>query len=255
MVDRATYVAASGGLRQLRRLDVTSNNIANVNTVGFKQQMVVSSEQRFEETFASELDKSNPYARADHDRTPGTTDIQTVTDYSPGSFITTGRDLDAALPNPKDFFVIQTPQGQQYTRAGNFSLSEDGTLVTPDGYQVQGDGGPITITGGRGMIAPGGSVLSDDQIVGRLQVVRIEEPLYLERMAASRFRPVSPLAQAAPVDEPEVLSQAVETSNVSAVQGMIDLVATNRAFEAYTKAAKTIDEINNAAVTQVGRRR
>jgi flagellar basal-body rod protein FlgF len=253
-VDKATYAAASGGLRQLRRLDIMSNNLANVNTAGFKRQVVVSSEQRFEETFASLLSDSQPYAKDDHERTPGTSDISTVTDFAPGSFTTTGRDLDAALPNPNDFFVVSTPQGPEYTRAGNFTLNEEGTLVTADGLSVQGDGGAITVAGANASIAPGGAVIVDGEQVGRLQVVRIAQPNLLERVASTRFRPVSPTVGATPLDDPDVLTQALETSNVSAVEGMVEMVATNRAFEAYTKAARTIDEMNQTAITQVGRR-
>jgi flagellar basal body rod protein FlgG len=139
-----------------------------------------------------------------------------------------------------------------FTRAGNFTLDANGTLVTQDGMQVQGDGGAIIAQGAGANIGADGTVRAGGNIVGRLQVVRFTETKGLQPVEGTRFK-IANGPQPAPIEgfmEP----RALEMSNVSAVTGMIDLITTNRAFDAYTKAAQTIDSLNQAAISQVGRR-
>ncbi|MEN9846147.1 MAG: flagellar basal body rod protein FlgF [Pseudomonadota bacterium] len=251
-MDIGTYAAASLGIVQLRKLEIQNNNLANVNTVGFKRQVLVTSPENFDDTFAKQLQGKDPYAPGDQDRVSTVNEVSTHTDFSMGAIKSTGNPLDVALRNPNDFFVVNTPQGRTYTRAGNFSLDGTGTIVTQDGMQVMGDGGPIVAQGAGVNITSDGTVRAGGFVVGRLQVVRFPETKGLQPTEGARFKIVSG-PQPAPVDgymEP----RALEMSNVSAVTGMIDLITTNRAFDAYTKAAQTIDSLNQAAITQVGRR-
>lgn len=253
-MDRGTYASASAGMKELSRLEIVNNNLANVNTPGFKRQFLITSPQSFEDTLAASLDSPAPYAKADHERTPGVQEVKTVTDFSLGSFKNTGNPLDVALRNPKDFFVIQTPDGDRYTRAGNFTLNEEGQISTVDGYPVSGDGGAIQATGAHITVTNGGVVQSDGQEVGRLRVVHFEDTAPLVRHESSRFE--LPAGNPAPedVDDPSVISEALEMSNVSAIQSVIELIGATRGFELYTKSAKSIDEMNNIAITQVGRK-
>jgi flagellar basal-body rod protein FlgF len=178
--------------------------------------------------------------------------------FSQGAIQRTGNPLDAALRNPKDFFVVNTPQGEMYTRAGNFTLSANGELVTADGYQVMGDGGPIVAQAPGVEILPNGAVRAGPNaaggvpnIIGRLRVVRIENTSGLQAVEGVRFKGAG--VQAVNT-EPFVEPQSVEMSNVSAITGMVDLITTNRAFDAYTKAVQSFDTINQTAINQVGRR-
>lgn len=253
-MDRGTYVAASAGMLQFRKLDIVNNNLANLNTPGFKRQMLVGETQTFDQTLASLVANKDPYAEGDHERSPAAVNMRTVTDYSQGPIKNTGNDLDVALKNPNEFFVINTDSGPQYTRAGNFTLKDNGDLVTADGFQVSGDGGAITTSGPGVKIAPDGSVTSNGQVVGRLQVVRIENLNDLERVGSSRFT----LKQGAATPEAivaEMVPQSLEMSNVSAISSVIDLMTANRAFDMYSKSAQAIDMMNQTAVTQVGRGR
>lgn len=253
-MDRGTYVAASGGLLQFRKLEVVNNNLANVNTPGFKKQMLEGDQQSFDVTFARLVEGEDPYARPDHQRTPGAVHIRTVTDFSPGPINATGNSLDVALRNPKDFFVVQAPDGPQYTRAGNFSLGTGGQLVAPDGLPVQGDGGAITIDKGIPIINPDGSVRVDGQTIGRLQVVRVEDPKSLERVGATRFKVRGGSAAPADVDA-DLVPNALEMSNVGTISSVIDLIGANRGFQMYTKVAETIDAMNQTSISQYGTRR
>lgn len=251
-MDRGTYIAASGGLLQLRKLEVVNNNLANVNTAGFKRQIIVGDRTEFDQTLAAQYAKDDPYAKGDHDRTPGTTAVRAVTDFSPGPIENTGNPFDVALRNPKDFFVVQTATGNEYTRAGDFTLNAEGKMVTKDGATVMGDGGEISVTGPNVLIEPNGTVKVNGQPAAKVQVVRISDTTQLERVGNSRFK----LTPGAPTEsvEPDLVPQAVEKSNVSAISGVIDLILSQRGFEMYAKSAEAIDQMNQAAITQVGRK-
>lgn len=252
-MDSGTYAAASSGIAQLRKLDVVSNNLANVNTPGFKRQLLVREKMDFDETLAKvqNLDK---LAKDDIVRTAGVANLRTETDFSPGAIKNTGNVYDVALRNPNDFFVVATPRGQEYTRAGNFTLNANGEIVTQDGLVVQGDGGPITVNGPGVSISPAGIVRTTNGEVGRFQVVRFEDTKGLERTSAARFQ-LKPGAAAPAAVEADVVPESLEMSNVSAISGVLDIIAANRAFQAYAKSAETIDSLNQAAISQVGKPR
>ena len=253
-MDRGTYAATSGGLLQMRKLEIVNNNLANVNTVGFKRQYLTSKEQPFEDTFAEAMSGIDPYAKGDHERTPGAVNIKTEIDFSQGAIRNTGNPLDVALTNPNDFFVVAGQNGQvEYTRAGNFTLGQEGQLVTQDGFAVSGDGGAISVSEGVASISTDGTVRVNNESVGRLQVVRFDDPHVLEAVGNSRFKLKNGTAQPQAV-EGRMEPQALEMANVSVINNMIDLIVTNRAFDAYTKASQTIDSLNQMAISQVGRR-
>ena len=251
-MDIGTYAAASLGIVQMRKLEIQNNNLANVNTVGFKRQVLVTSPEDFKDTFATQLEGQDPYVSGDQKRVATVNEVSTHIDFSMGAVRKTGNPLDVALRGEKDFFVVNTPEGRMFTRAGNFTLDQNGALVTQDGYQVQGDGGTIIAQGVGTTIGSDGTVRSGGLPVGRLQVVRMEDTKGLEAVAGTRFRVKSGPQPVAIEGYMEPAS--LEMSNVSAVTGMIDLITTNRAFDAYTKAAQTIDSLNQAAISQVGKR-
>ncbi len=252
-MDIGWYAAASAGVYHMQKLEIQNNNLANINTVGFKRQILTADQEKFDQTLAATVASDDPYAAADQVQVPNVTGVKARTDFSAGPIKNTGNPLDAALKNAKDFFVINTPQGPAYTRAGNFTRNANGELVTQDGFQVQGDGGAIQINGPGAAITSDGSIRVQGQTVGRLQIVRFEDPSSLEHIEGTRFKLTSGGSQPAQV-EPMVEPAALEMSNVSAIVGMADLITTSRAFEAYTKAATAIDSLNTLAITQIGRR-
>lgn len=251
-MDRGTYAAASAGLMQFRKLEVVTNNLANVNTAGFKKQGLEGAEQTFDQTLAHVVAKDDPFARADHQRTPGVVDLQTITDFSAGAIKNTGNPLDVALRNENDFFVIDTPKGTQYTRAGNFTLGKEGQLMTQDGMVVQGDSGALSIEGGTPTIAADGSVRVNGQSAGRLRVVHFDDPSGLVRSEGTRF---SQGSAPSPTDvAAELVPESLEMANISVISAVVDLMSANRAFQMYSKSAETIDAMNQASINQYGRR-
>ncbi|RMD87323.1 MAG: flagellar hook-basal body protein [Candidatus Dadabacteria bacterium] len=248
-MDRGTYAAASAGMASLLRLQIVSNNLANAATPGYKRQVLVGSEQSFEDTLAFKLGLNDRKIRGDHERVPGVVSLRTETDFSQGPIVKTGNDLDVALTHEGDFFVINTPSGEQYTRAGNFSLSDDGRLVTSDGFEVRGDGGAITIpAGGTIKIYENGSIRVNGEEVARLRVVRFDDPSGLKREGSSRFS-LGNLPRPRRVD-PEIVPRSLEMANVSVVGSMVSLIAVNRGFESYTKVARAIDEMNRQSLSR-----
>lgn len=253
-MDRGTYVAASAGLANLKKLEIVNNNLANVNTPGFKRQFLVNRKGEFDDTLAQALNAADPYAKADAERTPGVVSVESVTDFTLGPIKPTGNPLDVALRNPNDFFVVDGPSGPEYTRAGNFTLNVDGELVTTDGFLVQGDGGALAVTGPGATITPGGNLRTRTEDVGRLRVVRFEDTSVLKPIGNTRFE-IAAGGTAGPQVDPDIIPASLEMSNVSAITSMLDLITTSRGFDLYTRTARTIDDLNSTAISQIGRGR
>jgi flagellar basal-body rod protein FlgG len=253
-MDRGLYAAASAGLLQVKKLEVVSNNIANSNTPGFKRQIIKGEERTFDQTLAKLVAGEDPYAEGDHQRISGVGNVIAATDFTAGPIRNTGNALDVALSHANDFFVVNGADGREnFSRAGNFTLNVEGNIVTHDGAQVMGDGGAINVTGAGVSIGQDGSVRVSGQEVGRLRVVRIEDPDSLERVGSTRFVLKEGFA-VPPNVEADLIPGALEMSNVSTISSVIDLITANRAFGMYTKSAQTIDDMNNSAINQVGKR-
>ncbi|MGI6681049.1 MAG: flagellar hook-basal body protein [Bdellovibrionota bacterium] len=253
-MDRGTYAAASNGVMQLRKLDITTNNLANLKTAGFKKQVLVGNTQTFDETLASLQGLKDPYAKYDHERTPGVTNTMAVTDFSIGSIETTNNPLNVAIKNENEFFTIQGENGEMlYTKAGDFTLNENSELVLHDGKYVLGGGSPIPTTGvGKIQIAANGEVLSDNNVVGALTVVRIDDLKALERVGGNCFKIKD--GESVNVEEvsPNLIENSLEMSNVSAVNSILDLMTAHRGFQLYTQTANSIDQMNQTSITRVG---
>ncbi len=249
-MDYGTYSSASAGIAYLRRLEVVTNNLANVNTPGFKGEYLKQEQQPFEKTLASV--SGDPIAKPDHDRYGGVSQFSTFTDFSLGSIRQTGNPLDVALKNPNDFFSVQTPQGARFTRAGNFTINGAGELTLQDGSQVLGDGGPITITGSSVKIHANGGIEVDGEVVGNLQVTRFSDLKNLKPEGSSRFKLDGAGGETVPA---EVIPGSLEGSNVGVIPSVVELITVNRAFDMYTRTARNIDEMNQMSINQLGRGR
>ena len=245
-MDRGIYAATSGGLQVTRKLDIVANNIANVSTVGFKGQRLISREQTFAETLASSLKGIPERAKEDFKQVPGVVDLGVTTDFSPGPIQVTGNALDAALTKENQFFVVQTPQGEALTRAGNFTVDVEGNLVTADGYKVLGDGGGLQLPAGTPHLSQKGTITVNDETVGKLRIVEVSDLTQLERTDGVRFR-VTGNATLQNV-EADIEPQSLEMSNINIMDGMVQMITTQRGFEAYTKTIRAVDELNDRAI-------
>lgn len=239
------YQAAAGALLQQMRLDLLSNNLANVNTTGFKADLPVF---RMDEADAPALPTVSPGRLS-----PYAPPMEARTDFGAGPIARTGNALDVALAG-KGFFEVQTPEGPKFTRKGNFAINDQGVLSTSEGWPVMGQGGEIAIDGGRVQIDEEGEVFVDGEPVGTLRIVDFAEPYPLVKNGDTLFKPHDGV-EGLPVEPgtTKVVQGYVESSNVDAIRTMTEIIETMRVFEAYQRIIRTADEATAKTVSEVGR--
>lgn len=235
----STYSALSGMRSRLEELDRIASDLSNIGTAGYKTERA-SHASAARESFGSMLDSAV-------DVGPGVS----KTDFSQGTLGTTGRDLDIALDG-KGFFVIETPQGLRYTRNGSFTRAADGTLTTPDGHAVQGDGGPIKLGKGPVNIDEKGTLRAGNAVAGKLKIVTAPDEQFI-RESGTRF--ALKTDSATETVDTRVVGGALEEANVSLVDRMAALTEISRGFEGLQKGVSTLyNELDSRAIAELGRR-
>ncbi len=246
---RGLYSAASGMIADITRLDVVSNNLANVGSAGFKRDEVV--QHAFNDLLLSRLNDRpravGPYVAPTIGYLgTGTYVDQVVTDFSSGSPRKTDNPFDLSLRDlpgqPTQFFAVQTPNGVRYTRT--LSLQPlNGQLLSPDGYPVLGDGGdPVQVSGnGEVRVDETGQVVVGGRVAGRLQVVSFNAPEGLQRQGAALYQETAASGQAQDVAAPRLLVGYEESSNVNPVLEMVNMIEVMRNYEAGSKAVQSQD--------------
>ncbi len=245
-MSREIWAALSGGMRALNQLDRTANNLANVNTTGYKADRPV-----FKVRMADGAQGVDPnsavgrlaqqYATLDEDRV----------DLTQGHLQGTGAELDVALSGD-GFFQLEGEGGQKYlTRDGSFRRGEDGSLVSQHGDHVlDTQGGPLRLPAGTTSISREGEILVDGESTGRIGVWSVTDPSKLEKIGGNRFV-LSGGATADPA-RVDILQGHLEASNVEPVRAIIDLIATQRYYEAFQKTIDTVSELDRQLHTRVG---
>ena len=245
------YAAAAGMINQRERLDVISNNLANISTTAFKRSQAVS--RGFYQGFAEAVGRF-PSPRGSQE-VPGGGSVMDATayDFSPGAIIDSGNPLDVAIDGP-GFFVVRTPAGDRYTRAGNFSIDSEGRLVTPGGEAVLGEQGPILIQGSSATISPGGDVVVDGAPVERLRIVDFPRPYRLTRHGHNQFAADERIAGTLkPVETPNLKAGALEHSNVNPIAELVTMMDAARSYEAHQRIIVLFNESLDAAVNDIAR--
>lgn len=223
-MDNSIYVALSRQLGLMRKMDVTANNIANANTVGYHAEKMT-----FTDYLVSD-GNSNRIAFAQ--------DINSYRVLQNGGMRATGGQFDVAIQGP-GFFRVETAAGERFTRAGNFKSMPDGTLTTNEGNPVlSADGGQILIPQEATSLTIGENGLIRSQTgdeVGVIDLVEFEDPQALVRTSSQLFR--TDQAPVAPA-ESVILHGTLETSNVSSVA---ELVETTKLSRSTSSTAKFIE--------------
>ncbi len=243
-MDKMIYVAMSGAKAAVARQDTVANNLANLNTTGFKGQLTAF-------RTAPQQGPGLPTRAYTVESTP-------LADFKPGSIQQTGRKLDVALQGNGFLAVQDSTGGEAYTRNGHFEVNAEGVLTTAGGLTVLGDGGPISIPANSEIvIADDGAVSavaltgkrSSAVPVGRLKLVDVpaEDPtVSMLRGEDGLFRTASgdPLG----VDENvRIASGALESSNVNAVEMLVNMIAVGRQFELQMKLLQNAEGNARAA--------
>jgi len=256
------YIAASGGTKQLKKLDVLSNNIANISTQGFKRDMLVYEEKKppFPQTplIGFDVNNLNPFHGSDQ-AVSYVQVTQSLTDFAQGSLIKTDSPLDVALEG-EGFFVVDTPLGTRYTRNGNFHLDGLGQLVDKGGNIIMTrseepillpfDTKQITI--GQDGSVFGGTEL-DSESLGRIKIVDFNNRQALTKEGVGLYKISDSSIKEILVDDAKVLQGFTETSNANVIHEMTQMIETVRQLEAYQKIIQSIDEVDDQSVNNLGR--
>jgi flagellar basal-body rod protein FlgF len=241
-VSTGIWIAASGASAQMTQLDATANNLANSQTPAFKADRAV-----FQEFLASAVLAGNAQTQM---RYASVAEVRP--DVTAGPLQVTQRPLDVSIAN-EGYFAVQTPNGERYTRAGNFQLGPGGTLLTADGHSVLDSGKrPITVpSDGKNLaIDDDGNVTVDNEPVAQLRFVRFNDPSMLEKDGLVMVK-ATEASGAAQVTPAKLQSGALEMPNVSVVKGMTDLVSVTRAFEALQRAVEVFGQLDRRAATDI----
>ncbi|MDH5492050.1 MAG: flagellar basal-body rod protein FlgG [Myxococcales bacterium] len=251
---KALNTAATGMVAQQTRIDVTANNMANVNTTGFRRVRA-----EFQDLVYQNL-RSPGGQNADGTTQPtgvqvgqGTRIVGTMHDHAQGSLNQTGNPLDIAIEGA-GFLQVRRPSGEMgYTRAGNLKTNPEGQLVTVNGFAIEPsivippDAMSVTISPD-GMVSVVSAGQVESQEVGQLQLASFSNPAGLEAMGRSLFQQTSasgePLVANAGEEGLGTFAQGfVEGSNVEVVNEMIDLITSQRAYEVNQKVIEAADEM------------
>ncbi len=249
---RGWYTGASGMNAQQNRLDAISNNLANVDTAGYKKDVAVS--KSFPELLLRRMNLDGvyetPFGSADAAPVIGKLGLgvetnENFTDFAQGSFRQTESNTDFAFGG-EGFFAIDTPAGERYTRDGNFILGKEGLLLTKDGYPVLGEKGYIRVDTDKFMVNEDGMIYSekDNELIDRFKVVRFDNERYLKKMGTNFYATndiAGPAHIAEGAERPRFIQGYLETSNVNVVNEMVQMIEVNRAYEANQKTITSED--------------
>jgi len=251
------YDAAGGMVTQFNRLNVISNNLANVNTPGFKQDDIIIGE--YERLFSTKRDvlplenntkKAAKFLNRNLNKVPIV--VEEYTNYSIGNLQKTSNPLDIALKQKNSFFVVDF-NGEKLTRAGNFSIDSNGYLVTKEGYKVLDiKNNPIQIppNASKIVIDKDANIYVDNQKIATLKIVSIDNLKSIKKVGNTMwdFIPGSEKI----ITKNTTLQGFLEKSNVNPVIEMTDLIETNRLVEQYQKVMSTfMDELNKDAIDKL----
>ena len=250
-MDASMWIAKTGLDAQQMRMSVISNNLANVNTTGFKRDRA-----SFEDMLYQNIRQAGSQVTADNQSPTGLmmgTGVRLVATekiHAQGSMVTTKNALDLAITG-SGFFQVAQPDGTiAYTRDGGFKINAEGQIVTANGQPLQpaivippnassiavGQDGTITVE------VPGGG----SQVLGQIELARFVNPAGLQALGQNLMRETA--ASGAPVilapgteGAGQIMQGALEASNVNVVEEMVNMIETQRAYEINSKAISSVD--------------
>ncbi len=218
---------------QVYKNDITANNLANINTTGYKKDIAFA-----------KLVKNSMASK-----------IEVKTNFSQGQLQTTDNPLDLALRG-RGFFTVLKDGREYYTRNGHFNVSNEGILQTSDGYPVQGSGGAIFLSQGDSAmgevsISDHGEISVDGEFTDTLKIVDFDDLNRLQKKGENLFTANGLVAKN--LEEPELQQGKLEGSNVNPLQEMVEMIDLQRNFESSQRAITTIDRAEGKAANEISR--
>ena len=275
---RGSYTAVSGMRAQQWRLDAVANNLANVDTDGYKREQAAF--KAFPELLLRRMKDDGQYLHpfGSGDAAPiigklgtGVELNELFVSFDQGSLKETQSDFDIALDG-KGFFAIETPWGERYTRNGSFQLGKEGYLETKEGYPVLGENGRLRVVANNFQIDKDGHVWINaeyadvpDIMVSRenntwdetalldtLKIVEFDIDRYLKKQGSSLYYDTETSGPAIIMEEnrPKVFQGFVESANVEPVREMVQMIEVNRAYEANQKVIQSHDSMLGILINQ-----
>ena len=236
---KGIYVAMSGAVLRSQELDGVANNLANLNTTGYKKTTFSSQLYPMLQDIPQKTEAVYPEARA------MTYFGEYYIDKSEGSIKTTGNTLDLALKGD-GFFAVENRGQINYTRNGSFSMDRDGNLVTSDGAKVVDTGNkPINIRAGVVTIDANGNVNANGNAAGKLKLVKLNNTELIGGSLYSGTEAGDPGA--------EVVQGALEMSNINPITELTGMISALRGYDMAQKVIQGFNDLSQRTVTEIGK--
>jgi flagellar basal-body rod protein FlgF len=238
-MDSGYYAACAGLAAQTQALELVAHNLANLSTTGYRGQQA---------TFRSLLAGSSGVSRNPLNAAMNDYGVLggSRTDFSPGSLVATGGTLDLGIAG-NGFLAVQTAEGVLYTRNGSFHVSSTGQLVTAAGDPVLGEQGPVSLPNGSISVSPDGTVSVDGAVVSKLRLTEFSPGTNLTAVGDLLYR--APQGSALPAAGSSIRQGMLESSNVSSVLSVVELITVQRNAEMLQRALTLFDsQLNQTAV-------
>jgi len=239
-MDSGFYAACTGLLAQTDALELTANNLANLNTTGYKGQL--------------EFYRSLEASMGKHRLTPLNAAVNNygvlggaAVDMKSGEMQKTGNDLDLALEGA-GFFVVKTPAGLRYTRNGSFHTDADGRLLTATGDAVMGDQGPIELPSGTVTMGSDGTISQDGAVVASFKLVTFKPGTALAAEGNSYYQ--APAGSDQPAEDARLSQGMLESSNLNPIVGAVSLMTLQRHAQLLEQAMSIFHSVFNNAPGQ-----
>jgi flagellar basal-body rod protein FlgF len=241
-MENAQLIGLSRQIALQRQMDVVANNIANINTSGFKSEQVL-----FEE-YLMPVARDRDFAALDQ-QLSYTDDWTSIHNMAGGALVQTGNPLDVALQG-EGFLAIETAVGERYTKSGSLAIDATGTLVDLNGNPVLGNGGPIQFAAGETdiMIGEDGSISSSAGQKGRLRIAEFADAQATQREGSNLWSGIDPIEATAT----RVLQGSIEKSNVNGVGEMTEMIRVQRAYESVASLISKQDDQRRTAIQKLG---
>ncbi len=279
---RGMYTGAAGMVAQMHRMDILSNNLANVDLNGYKRDTAIH--KAFPELLIRRMNDNGvykfPFGSADIAPIAGKIGTgvemnESYTDFTQGALKETENSFDLALEG-EGFFVVQTPAGERYTRNGSFTLGKEGMLLTKEGYPVLGENGPVSIKKNNFIVDQDGKIFQNGtfsgdprrlvsltenewentEFIDQLRVVDFDRTRYLKKQGSSMWMDTYESGRAFPSSREnnvKVRQGFLEGANVNPVTAMVQMIEVNRAYEANQKVVQTQDGMTNKLINEAVR--
>ena len=223
-MDNTKYVALSRQMGLWKQMDIVSNNMANMNTSGFKQDEAIFT------SYIVETKRAEGFGKVP---VVFTQDFGIFKDFQEGAFQETGNQLDVAIQGD-GFFALETAQGERYTRKGQFSLDYEGKIVTKEGDILLSENSePFFIAPGEKeiFISETGDVATENGVIGRLKVVAFADNQKLKKIGNTMFENVDGNTMEVGVADVRIKQKMVEKSNVEPIVEMSKMIKLQRSYE------------------------